>query len=1203
MTQTADAKWDFWIDRGGTFTDIVARRPDGALVTHKILSENPELYKDAAVQGIRELLGLKAGEAIPEGAISAIKMGTTVATNALLERKGEPTVLLITRGFRDLLRIGYQNRPDLFALQIELPELLYSEVIEIDERLDAEGAVLSPLDAAATRDALASARAKGYRAVAVALLHSYKNPVHEQAIGAMAQEAGFEQISLSHEASPLIKLVSRGDTTVTDAYLTPILRRYVNQVRDALGGGAGTVERLMFMQSNGGLTDADLFNGRDAILSGPAGGVVGMVGTARADGFEKLIGFDMGGTSTDVCHYAGTFERSFETEVAGVRMRAPMMNIHTVAAGGGSILSYRDGRLQVGPESAGADPGPACYRRGGPLALTDCNVVLGKLQPATFPKVFGPNGDEPLDVAAPRAKFEALALEIAAATGNPPMTVEELAEGFLRIAVDSMANAIKEISVSRGYDVTAYTLNSFGGAGGQHACLVADALGMTSVYLHPFAGVLSALGMGLADIVAMREHQLDLPVGDVTALQNWSETLGSEAQAEVAAQGVPADQIRLETKIFLRAGASQTTLPVLLATEAEMVEAFNAAHEAEFGFRPGTAEIIAEMISVEATGASGANATLPEGPEGTGESGATEMWAEGAFTTVKTYDRTRMGAGARIDGPAVINEPTGTTVVEAGWQANCLKGGALVLRRVKALKRGEAIGTSVDPIMLEVFNNLFMSIAEQMGATLAKTAASVNIRERLDFSCALFDAAGDLVANAPHVPVHLGSMSASVKTILEANAGDIRPGDVFMMNDPFNGGTHLPDVTVVTPVFDATETRIDFVVASRGHHADIGGKTPGSAPPDSAHIDEEGVLIRNFKLVSAGALNEAATRQLLASATYPCRNIDQNMADLAAQIAANATGAAELKKAVDQFGAEVVQAYMRHVQDNAEESVRRVLDVLEDSAFTYALDSGAEIKVAISVDKASRSAKIDFTGTSDQDALNYNAPKAICRAVVLYVFRTLVGSEIPMNEGCLKPIEILAPEGSFINPRYPAAVISGNTEVSQAIADTLYGALGVIAGSQGTMNNFVYGNESYQNYETICGGTGAGNGFDGCSGVHSHMTNTRMTDPEVLEARFPVRVREFAIRTDSSGAGKWRGGEGIRRQLEFLEPTTVTVLSSHRETRAFGQNGGAPGGVGRNSVVRADGQRIQLQGNDQVEMAAGDVFVLETPGGGGFGAV
>lgn len=1202
MTQTADAKWDFWIDRGGTFTDIVARRPDGALVTHKILSENPELYKDAAVQGIRELLGLKAGEAIPEGAISAIKMGTTVATNALLERKGEPTVLLITRGFRDLLRIGYQNRPDLFALQIELPELLYSEVIEIDERLDAEGAVLSPLDAEATRDALASARAKGYRAVAVALLHSYKNPVHEQAIGAMAQEAGFEQISLSHEASPLIKLVSRGDTTVTDAYLTPILRRYVNQVRDALGGGAGTVERLMFMQSNGGLTDADLFNGRDAILSGPAGGVVGMVGTARADGFEKLIGFDMGGTSTDVCHYAGTFERSFETEVAGVRMRAPMMNIHTVAAGGGSILSYRDGRLQVGPESAGADPGPACYRRGGPLAVTDCNVVLGKLQPATFPKVLGPNGDEPLDVAAPRAKFEALAQEIAAATGNPLMTVEELAEGFLRIAVDSMANAIKEISVSRGYDVTAYTLNSFGGAGGQHACLVADALGMTSVYLHPFAGVLSALGMGLADIVAMREHQLDLPVGDVTGLQTWSESLGAEAQAEVAAQGVPADQIRLETKIFLRAGASQTTLPVLLATEAEMVEAFNAAHEAEFGFRPGTAEIIAEMISVEATGASGANATLPEGPEGTGESGETRMWAEGAFTTVKTYDRTRMGAGARIDGPAVINEPTGTTVVEAGWQANCLKGGALVLRRVKALTRGEAIGTTVDPIMLEVFNNLFMSIAEQMGATLAKTAASVNIRERLDFSCALFDAAGDLVANAPHVPVHLGSMSASVKTILEANAGDIRPGDVFMMNDPFNGGTHLPDVTVVTPVFDATETRIDFVVASRGHHADIGGKTPGSAPPDSAHIDEEGVLIRNFKLVSAGALNEAATRELLASATYPCRNIDQNMADLAAQIAANATGAAELKKAVDQFGAEVVQAYMRHVQDNAEESVRRVLDVLEDSAFTYALDSGAEIKVAISVDKVSRSAKIDFTGTSDQDALNYNAPKAICRAVVLYVFRTLVGSEIPMNEGCLKPIEILAPEGSFINPRYPAAVISGNTEVSQAIADTLYGALGVIAGSQGTMNNFVYGNDSYQNYETICGGTGAGNGFDGCSGVHSHMTNTRMTDPEVLEARFPVRVREFAIRTDSAGAGKWRGGEGIRRQLEFLEPTTVTVLSSHRETRAFGQNGGAPGGVGRNSVERADGQRVLLQGNDQVEMAAGDVFVLETPGGGGFGA-
>lgn len=1199
MARDSSGTWDFWIDRGGTFTDIVARTPSGELKSHKILSENPEIYKDAAVQGIREMLGLERDDAVPRNTINAVKMGTTVATNALLERKGERTVLLITRGFRDLLRIGYQHRPDLFELNIQLPELLYSEVIEVDERLDADGRVLTALDLKATRDALCQAYGAGYRSVAVALLHSYRNPDHEKKIGEMAAQQGFEQVSLSHEASPLIKLVSRGDTTVADAYLTPILRRYVNQVRDALG--TGTVERLMFMQSNGGLTDADLFNGRDAILSGPAGGVVGMVGTARADGFDRLIGFDMGGTSTDVCHYAGEFERSFETEVAGVRMRAPMMNIHTVAAGGGSILSFRDGRLQVGPESAGANPGPACYRRGGPLTVTDCNVVLGKVQPDTFPSVFGPGGDAPLDTEAPRARFETLAGEIAEATGQPRLSVEALAEGFLRIAVDNMANAIKEISVARGYDVTGYTLNCFGGAGGQHACLVADALGIRSVYLHPFAGVLSALGMGLADIVAMREHQLDVPVTDTAAIGAASDALGREAVAEVVAQGVPEAQIERRVKVYLRAGASQTSLPVELGAAEAMIESFVSTHETEFGFRPDAADITAEMVTVEAVGLSGANARLPDGPAGTGESGTARMWSQGDFADVPTHDRTRMGIGTRIAGPAVINEPTGTTVVEDGWEAECIAGGALVLRRVVALDRAEAIGTSVDPIMLEVFNNLFMSIAEQMGATLAKTSASVNIRERLDFSCAIFDAEGDLVANAPHVPVHLGSMSASVNSILRENAGRIRPGDVYMMNDPFNGGTHLPDVTVVTPVFDETGREIDFIVASRGHHADIGGKTPGSAPPDSRHIDEEGVLIRNFQLVAEGRLREDAARELLGSGPYPCRNIDHNMADLTAQIAANATGVTELNKAVAQFGRDVVKAYMRHVQDNAEESVRRVLGVLEDSSFVYELDSGAEIRVAISVDKAERSARIDFTGTSPQDALNYNAPLAICRAVVLYVFRTLVGGPIPMNEGCLKPIEIVAPEGSFINPRYPAAVISGNTEVSQAIAESLYGALGVLAGSQGTMNNFVYGDDSLQNYETICGGTGAGPGFDGCSAVHSHMTNTRMTDPEVLESRFPVRVRRFAIRNGSGGAGEWSGGDGIIRELEFLSPMTVTVLSSHRRTRPFGQSGGAPGLAGRNLVLRKVGKAELLSGNDRVEMEPGDVFVMETPGGGGYG--
>lgn len=1195
-------KWDFWIDRGGTFTDIVARAPSGTLKTYKTLSENPEIYKDAAVYGIRQILGLAIGEDIPKNTIGAVKMGTTVATNALLERKGQPTVLLITSGFRDLLRIGYQNRPELFDLHICLPALLYSNVIEIKERLAADGKILTPLDVQTASNALHQAYNKGFRSVAIAFLHSYRNPEHEQKIGQIARKQGFEQVSLSHEASSLIKLVSRGDTTVADAYLTPILRRYVNQVRDALGTKQGKVDRLMFMQSNGGLTDATLFYGRDAILSGPAGGVVGMVRTAVNDGFDKLIGFDMGGTSTDVCHYAGEYEHSFETEVAGVRMRAPMMNIHTVAAGGGSILSFKDGRLQVGPESAGADPGPACYRRGGPLCVTDCNVVLGKIQPDSFPKVFGPKGNEPLDIETPRVLFRALGNEIAAQTGNTVLSPEELAEGFLRIAVDNMANAIKEISVARGYDVTGYTLNCFGGAGGQHACLVADALGMTSVYLHPFAGVLSALGMGLANIVAMREHQLDLPVNDIDSIKQVAQKLVKESRHEVESQGIDTQNIKTRVRIYLRAGASQTSMPVDLDHPNIMIETFRTMHRAEFGFHPDTDDITAEMIAVEAVGQSVSSADIPNNAKGNGKSGLANMWSQGAYRDIPTYDRTKMGCGVHIDGPAIINEPTGTTVVEQGWQAESIQGCVLILRRVVPLERNLSIGTSVDPIMLEVFNNLFMSIAEQMGATLAKTSASVNIRERLDFSCALFDAKGDLVANAPHVPVHLGSMSSSVKTILRENVGNIHPGDVFMMNDPFNGGTHLPDVTVVTPVFDDTGKEIDFVVASRGHHADIGGKTPGSAPPDSRHIDEEGILIRNFQLIKEGHLREKETRALLASGDYPCRNIDHNMTDLTAQIAANTTGASELGKACAQFGREVVQSYMRHVQNNAEESVRRVLDVLEDSAFVYPLDSGAKIHVAISVDKENRSACVDFTGTSAQDTLNYNAPFAICRAAVLYVFRTLVGSDIPMNEGCLKPIKIIAPRGSFINPAYPAAVISGNTEVSQAIADTMFGALQVIAGSQGTMNNFVYGNDKIQNYETICGGTGAGFGFNGCSAVHSHMTNTRMTDPEILEARFPVRIKSFSIRKGSGGTGKWQGGDGIVRELEFLSPMTATILSSHRDTQAFGMKGGENGLAGQNSVQRADGSIEILSGNDQTEMSVGDVFIIKTPGGGGYGA-
>ena len=1190
--------WQFWVDRGGTFTDIVGRTPQGELKTHKLLSENPERYEDAAVQGIREILKLPVGTPIPKATIEAVKMGTTVATNALLERKGDRTLLLITQGLGDLLRIGYQNRPKLFELNIILPELLYEQALEVTERIASDGEVLTPLDEVQVLQSLKIAFQDGFRSVAVAFMHGYKFHDHELRVGQLARQVGFDQVSLSHQASPLVKLVSRGDTAVVDAYLSPLLRRYVKQVQQALGDE----NKLMFMQSNGGLTDAKLFQGKDAILSGPAGGVVGMTKTANQIGYDKLIGFDMGGTSTDVCHFAGDYERSFETEVAGVRMRAPMMNIHTVAAGGGSILGFRDGRLQVGPESAGANPGPASYRRGGPLTVTDCNVLLGKLQPDQFPNVFGPDGDAPLDAKIVRQKFLTLAREVAAKTDDPEMPPEQLAQGFLRIAVENMSNAIKKISVQRGYDVTRYTMNCFGGAGGQHACLVADVLGIETVFIHPFAGVLSAFGMGLADVRAIKEHQFEQDVSHIAAAEAVLADLDHQTRAQVHEQGIPDAQISQVRSAHIRTDGSHQSLPVAYGSEAEMRAGFDAAHQQRFGFIPSYQRLIIELLTSEAVGATGEAAQV--GDQVTQidtEMRPVTMYSDGAWKDVPLINRLSMRHGDTVNGPAILFEPTGTNIVEHGWQAEVVSGANLILRRIVPLARENAIGTRVDPVMLEVFNNLFMSIAEQMGATLENTAYSVNIKERLDFSCALFTPQGDLVANAPHVPVHLGSMSESVRKILKQNQGRIRSGDVFMMNNPFNGGTHLPDVTVITPVFDADGGQIIFVVASRGHHADIGGKTPGSAPPDSRHIDEEGVLIENFLLVKQGQLQADKTRALLASGPYPCRNSDQNMADLSAQIAANATGAAELSKVVAQYSLDVVHAYMKHVQDNAEESVRRVIAVLKDSHFTYPLDSGAQIKVQISVDKKARSALIDFTGTSPQDPLNYNAPLAVCRAVVLYVFRTLVGSDIPMNEGCMKPIELLVSKGSMIHPTYPAAVISGNTEVSQAVADTLFGALGVLAGSQGTMNNFVYGNETYQNYETICGGTGAGDGFNGASAVHSHMTNTRMTDPEVLENRFPVRLEEFSIRKGSGGQGAFGGGDGIVRKLRFLTEMTATVLTSHRKTAPFGAAGGAAGKRGENAVIRTDGTRVPLGGNAQVTMGVGDIFVLKSPGGGGFG--
>ena len=1176
-------RWEFWVDRGGTFTDIVAKRPDGAIVTHKLLSENPEQYADAAVQGVHDLIGTSDPAA---GSIAAVKMGTTVATNALLERKGEGVLLLITEGFCDLLKIGYQTRPDLFALSIVRPELLYAEVAEVPERLNAAGEILTPLDEIRVREALQNGFDAGLRAVAVALLHAYLNPEHEIRVAQIAGEIGFTQISTSHEVSRLAKLVGRGDTTVVDAYLSPILRRYVDQVAGALDVGR-VCERLFFMQSSGGLTDAARFQGRDAILSGPAGGIVGMVKTAEAAGHCRLIGFDMGGTSTDVSHYAGDYERSFETEVAGVRMRAPMMDIHTVAAGGGSICRFADGRFQVGPESAGANPGPACYRRGGPLTVTDCNVLLGKLHPDHFPHVFGPDGNEALDVATVQAKFETLSREVAQATGDNPRSVEDIAEGFLAIAVDNMANAIKKISVQRGHDVTEYTLQCFGGAGGQHACLVAEALGMSRVLIHPFAGVLSAFGMGLAELREMREAQFDAPLSEIASARAQLSDMASDARDTVVAQG--AQDVRVEIWAHLRYSGTQQDLKVAFADGAQMQATFEDAHLARFGFNSPDVPILFEMLSVEAIGE---GAVLPELDVKPAQSPQPIAVHDRPF-----YDRATMGIGDKISGPAIVLESTGTNVIEAGWQVEVDPLGNLVLTSDSG-QRSMSASTEADPVLLEVMSNLFMSVADQMGATLANTSQSVNIKERFDFSCAIFDGLGDLVANAPHVPVHLGSMSDSIKTVMRGWP-DVADGDAFMLNSPYNGGTHLPDVTVVTPVFIDGKPR--FWLGSRGHHADIGGRTPGSAPPDSSHIDEEGVLIDNMQLVTGGRFLNDEVHATLASGRYPCRNIDQNIADLKAQVAANATGMAELKRICTTYGADVVGAYMGHVQDNAEESVRRVIDRLSHGTFSYPMDIGQTIEVTVSVDKSRRAAMVDFTGTIEQHAGNYNAPYAVCRAVVLYVFRTLVGASIPLNEGCLKPLRIIAPEGTMLNPRYPAAVIAGNTEVSQAACNALYGALGVIAGSQATMNNFVWGNAQFQNYETIAGGTGAGPDFDGCDAVQSHMTNTRMTDPEILEKRFPVRLDRFEVREGSGGAGRQSGGNGARRVMTFLEPVTVTTLCSHRVVPPFGVAGGGAGAVGRNWAVLPDGTRRDLQGNDEIDLPAGGTFFLETPGGGGWG--
>ena len=1216
-------RWQFWVDRGGTFTDVIGRAPDGRLHTAKLLSDNRARTGDAAVAGIRQLLGIAPHEPVPAERVEAVKMGTTVATNALLERKGEPVLLVTTRGFRDALRIAYQARPRLFEREIVLPESLYARVVEASERVGADGVVLQTLDRAALRERLLAAYGAGLRACAIVFMHGWRYPQHEAEAARLAREIGFTQVSVSHEVSPLMKLVARGDTTVVDAYLSPILRRYVERVAAELPGVP-----LYFMQSSGALAGAAAFQGKDAILSGPAGGIVGMVRTALAAGHRRLIGFDMGGTSTDVSHFAGSdggdYERAFETQVAGVRIRSPMMSIHTVAAGGGSVLRFDGARLRVGPESAGADPGPACYRRGGPLTVTDANLMLGKLQPAHFPQVFGPAGDEPLDRDRVRALFAALARNMSAASGVAT-SAEAVAAGAIEVAVANMANAIKRISVARGHDVGDYTLQCFGGAGGQHACLVADALGMSRIFIHPLAGVLSAYGMGLADQGALREAALECrldPEGLANAARQLG-LLGQAARAEVLAQGVPGERIRLRPRIHLRYEGTDTALVLPFGDEAAVRAGFEAAYRQRYAFLMPGKPLVIEAVSMEAVGAGvalaecaadAAPAHQPEPQErvamyGGGAGGdAAPAWLEAGL-----YWREALTAGATLRGPAVIAERNATTVVEPGWQAVLCSGGALELTRATPLVRGAALGTAVDPVRLELFNNLFMNIAEQMGLTLQNTAHSVNIKERLDFSCALFDGQGQLIANAPHMPVHLGSMGESIQTVIARNPS-LAPGDVFMLNDPYHGGTHLPDITVVTPVFlgpAGAAQQAAFYVASRGHHADVGGITPGSMPPFSTTIAEEGVLFDNFLLVAQGVLREDALLAALSAGPHPARNPQQNLADLRAQIAANEKGAAELRALVAQAGLATVRAYMGHVQDNAEESVRRAITALEDGAFTLLLDNGARIEVRVTVDARERSATIDFTGSSAQLSSNFNAPKAVTMAAVLYVFRTLVGQDIPLNAGCLKPLKVVVPEGSMLDPRAPGAVVAGNVETSMCVTNALYGALGLMAASQCTMNNFTFGNARHQYYETIAGGSGAGalrdeaghavGGFHGTSVVQTHMTNSRLTDPEVLEWRFPVRLESYEIRPGSGGVGRWCGGDGGVRRLRFLEPMTAAILSNGRVHPAFGLAGGAAGALGLNRIERSDG-RIEALGHlGSALMGVGDVFVIETPGGGGYG--
>ena len=1179
------AGWHFWIDRGGTFTDVVARKPDGAIVTAKLLSEDPGRYDDAAVEAIRRLTGIAAGP-IPR---ADIRIGTTIATNALLERTGEPVLLAITRGFGDALTIGTQDRPDIFARAIHRPAPLQRETLEIDERVSrlTERSSVRWMERLRSRDFAQHARAVSARSRSCSCM-AIATPAHEAALAALAREAGFTEVAVSHRVAALVKLIGRGDTTLVDAYLSPILRDYVERLTAMLGGE----QAPLFMQSTGGLTAAAAFRGKDAILSGPAGGIVGMAETSARAGFDRVIGFDMGGTSTDVSLYAGAYERDSETIVAGTRIRTPMLRIHTVAAGGGSICRVDAGRFVVGPDSAGAVPGPACYRRGGPLTVTDCNLILGTLQADAFPSVFGPDGDQPLDRGAADERMAELLHE-----GDIAMTPQEAAAGFVRIAVAGMANAIRTVSVARGHDTTRFALACFGGAGGQHACLVADALGIAHIVVHSLSGVLSAYGMGLADRREVREATLGAAIEDIDAIEAAAATLGDAARSALAAQGLDAATIDVDVEAHLRAGSSDSVIEVPLGKIADMRAAFADGHRRRFGYDTDAA-LIVDTLRAEAISATVTPDLPAPAPTAAAAPTIVDVFLAGQARHAPLFHRTSLAVGATVAGPALIVDPVASLVVEPGWSATMDASGTLILTRDNAAQH-ERIGTALDPVRLEIFAGLFMGIAEEMGAALQRSAASVNIRERLDFSCALFDAAGCLIANAPHIPVHLGSMGDSIRAIIAKRGGSIARGEVYALNAPYDGGTHLPDITVVQPVFVGDDDAPAYFVAARGHHADVGGISPGSMPSDSRTIADEGVIFDTMVIVEDGRLREDAIRDLLGAGPHPARNIDQNIADLAAQVAACQRGTTALLGLVADYGADVITAYMEHVQDHADRAVRGLIAGLSDGDFAYETDTGARVVVAVRV--AGDNLTIDFAGTSAQQPDNFNAPLPIVRAACLYVMRTMLDAAVPMNDGCLRPVTIRVPEGSMLRPRYPAAVVAGNVETSQVVTDALFGAFGAMAASQGTMNNFTFGDARHQYYETIAGGSGAGPGFAGTDVVQTHMTNSRLTDPEILENRFPVLVEEFSIRHGSGGDGAFKGGAGATRRIRFLEPMRANILSNHRRVPPFGLAGGAPGDCGANRVERAGDSVETLGSTAGVDMAAGDVFVIETPGGGGYG--